>query len=96
MRVAAEAFADRAYEADGSLASRRKPGSVIHDAAAVVARAVRMVKEKTVVAIDGSIVPLEADTICVHGDTPGSDELASKIRAGLEAAGVIVRAIGAA
>src|SRR6059058_421224 len=67
LRVAAEVFADRAYEADGSLASRRKPGSVIHD----------------------------ADTICVHGDTPGSDALAAKIRAGLEAAGITVKAIGA-
>jgi UPF0271 protein len=96
LRVAAEVFADRAYEPDGSLTSRRKPGSVIHAAAAVVARAVRMVKERTVVAIDGSIVSLEADTICVHGDTPGSDDLAARIRAGLEAAGVIVRPIGAA
>jgi len=94
LRVAAEVFADRAYEADGTLASRKKPGSVIHDANAVVARAVRMVKEKTVVAVDGSIVKLEADTICVHGDTPGSDDLAAKIRAGLEAAGVAVKAIG--
>jgi len=92
--VAAEVFADRAYEPDGSLESRRKQGSVIHDTDAVVARAVRMVKERTVVAIDGSVVPLEADTICVHGDTPGSDELAAKIRAGLEAAGVTVKAIG--
>ena len=95
-RVAAEVFADRAYEPDGSLASRRKPGTVIHDAAAVVTRAVRMVKERTVVAIDGSVVPLEADTMCVHGDTPGSDELAARIRAGLEAAGILVRAVGAA
>jgi 5-oxoprolinase (ATP-hydrolysing) subunit A len=95
LRVAAEVFADRAYEPDGSLASRRKPGSVIHDAAAVVARAVRMVKEGSVVAVDGSVVPLEADTICVHGDTPGSDDLAARIRAGLEAAGVIVMPIGA-
>ena len=95
LRVAAEVFADRAYEADGTLASRRKPGAVIHDAAAVVTRAVRMVKERTVIAIDGSIVPLEADTICVHGDTPGADDLAAKIRAGLEAAGVTVKAIGA-
>jgi len=94
LRVAAEVFADRAYEPDGTLASRRKPGSVIHDAGAVVARAVRMVKEKSVVAIDGSVVPLEADTICVHGDTPGSDALAAKIRAGFEAAGVTVKAIG--
>ncbi len=69
---------------------------MIHDATAVVARAVRMVTDRTVVAIDGSVVKLEADTICVHGDTPGSDDLAAKIRAGLEAAGVTVRAIGAA
>lgn len=95
LRVAAEVFADRAYEADGSLASRRKPGAVIHDPAAVVARVVRMVKERTVVAIDGSIVSLDADTICVHGDTPGSDDLAAKIRAGIEAAGVVVKAIAA-
>src|SRR3954467_13348929 len=95
LRVAAEVFADRAYEPDGSLTSRRKPGSVIHDPVAVVARAVRMVKEQTVVAIDGSVVALEADTICVHGDPPGSDDLAARIRAGLEAAGVIVRPIGA-
>ena len=94
LRVASEVFADRAYEPDGSLASRRKPGSVIHDADAVVARAVRMVKDRTVVAIDGSVVSLEADTICVHGDTPGSDDLAARIRAGLEAAGVTVKAIG--
>jgi 5-oxoprolinase (ATP-hydrolysing) subunit A len=94
LRVAAEVFADRAYEPDGSLASRRKAGSVIHDPDAVVERAVRMVRDRNVVAIDGSIVQLEADTICVHGDTPGSDDLAAKIRAGLEQAGVAVRAIG--
>ena len=94
LRVAAEVFADRAYEADGSLASRRKPGSVIHDPDAVVARAIRMVRARTVVAIDGSDVALEADTICVHGDTPGSDVLAARIRAGLEAAGVTVKSIG--
>ena len=95
LRVAAEVFADRAYEPDGSLASRRKPGSVIHDPDAVVARAVRMVTDRTVVATDGSVVHLDADTMCVHGDTPGSDDLAAKIRAGLEAAGVTVKAIGA-
>ena len=95
LRVAAEVFADRAYEPDGTLASRRKPGSVLHDADAVVARAVRMVVEKSVVATDGSVVPLEADTICLHGDTPGSDELAARVRAGFERAGVTVKAIGA-
>ena len=90
LRVASEVFADRAYEPDGSLASRRKPGSVIHDPEAVVARAVRMVRDRTIVATDGSVVQLAADTMCVHGDTPGSDDLAAKIRAGLEAAGVTV------
>lgn len=96
LRVASEVFADRAYEPDGSLASRRKPGSVIHDSEAVVARAVRMVADGTVVATDGSIVQLDADTICVHGDTPGSDVLAAKIRSGFEAAGITVKAIGVA
>ncbi len=94
LRVAAEVFADRAYEPDGTLASRKKPGAVIHDAEIVVARAVRMVTERNVVAVDGSIVPLEADTICVHGDTPGSDDLAARIRAGLERAGVTVKSLG--
>ena len=86
--VAAEVFADRAYERDGSLVSRSKPGSVIHDAAAVVERAVRMVKDKTVVASDGSVIPLQADTICLHGDTQGAADLARAIRRGLEAAGI--------
>src|SRR5205809_8115396 len=65
LRVAAEVFADRAYEPDGSLASRRKPGSVIRHVDALVARAVRMIKERSVVALDGTVVPLDAETICV-------------------------------
>ena len=88
--VAAEVFADRAYEADGSLASRQKAGSVIHDPAVVVVRAIRMVRERQVVALDGSVVALDADTICLHGDTPGAADLARAVRAGLEAAGVTV------
>jgi 5-oxoprolinase (ATP-hydrolysing) subunit A len=94
LRVAAEIFADRAYEPDGQLVSRRKAGAVIHDPDVVVARAVKMVKDRGVTAVDGSFVRLEADTICVHGDTPGSDQLAAKLRAGFEAAGVTVMAIG--
>ena len=96
LRVAVEVFADRAYEPDGSLMSRRKPGAVIHDAGEVVARAVRMVKERTIVAADGSVLEVDADTICVHGDTPGSDALAAKIRTGFEAAGITVKSVGAA
>ena len=95
LRVVAEAFADRAYEADGSLVSRTKPGSVVHEPAAVVARAVQMAKDGTVVAIDGTILKFRPDTICVHSDTPGADDLAARLRSALEAAGVSVRPIGA-
>jgi len=95
LRVVAEAFADRAYEADGSLVSRHKPGAVLHDASVVVARAVRMAKDGAVEAIDGTILRFEPDTICVHSDTPGADDLAAKLRAALEASGVTVRAVGA-
>jgi UPF0271 protein len=94
LRVAAEIFADRAYEPDGSLVSRRKPGAVIHDVKTVVDRAIRMVKDNLVTAVDGAVVALQADTICVHGDTPGSDDLAALLRAGLEQAGITVKAIG--
>ena len=93
LKTAAEVFADRAYEKDGSLASRAKPGSVIHDQDAVVARAVRMVTKGDVVAVDGSILKLQADTICLHGDTPGAAALAAKVRKGLEGAGVSVRSL---
>ncbi len=96
LRVAAEVFADRAYEPDGSLTSRRKPGAVLHDRHAVVSRAVQMVQTGVVTATDGSTLRLEADTICVHGDTPGAGALASELRAGLEAAGIRVVAIGQA
>jgi UPF0271 protein len=93
LSVAAEVFADRAYEPDGSLASRLKAGSVIHDEAAVVARAVRMVSERSVVATNGSVIALDVDTICLHGDTPGAADLARAVRKGLEAAGIVVRSL---
>jgi UPF0271 protein len=96
LQVAAEAFADRAYEADGSLASRQKPGSVIHDPATVVARAIKMVKERTVIAVDGSSIAFESDTICLHGDTEGAAQLAREVRRGLENAGVSVRSLASA
>jgi UPF0271 protein len=94
--VAAEGFADRAYEADGSLTPRDRPGAVIHDPAIVVARAVRMAKEGVVADREGRDVAMRVDTICTHGDTPGSHELARRLRDGLEQAGVSVRPVGAA
>ncbi|MBL8135408.1 MAG: LamB/YcsF family protein [Acidobacteria bacterium] len=88
--VAAEAFADRAYRPDGSLAPRSQPGAVIHDVDAVVARAVAMVTEQSVAATDGTTIQFEADTLCLHGDTPGAAALAVAIRRGLEDAGVTI------
>jgi UPF0271 protein len=93
LRVAAEGFADRAYEPDGSLTPRSRPGAVIHDAAVVVERAVRMVRDAAVLTPAGQPIPLRIDTICVHGDTPGAADLTRRIRAGLESAGVGVRAL---
>jgi len=91
--VAAEVFADRAYEPDGSLVSRQKAGSVIHDVATVVARAITMVHERRVVATDGSIIALDADTICLHGDTRGASDLARAVRKGLEASGITISSL---
>ena len=94
LRVAAEGFADRSYEADGSLTPRSRPGAVIDDPEAVVARAVRMVRDGIVLTAEGREVPLRVDTICVHGDTPGAPELARRIHEALVAAGATVAPIG--
>ena len=91
LHVAAEGFADRAYEPDGSLTPRSRAGAVIHDAALVVERAVRMVRDAVVLTPAGGEIAMKIDTICVHGDTPGAPELARRIRAGLDAAGIHVR-----
>jgi UPF0271 protein len=88
--VAAEMFADRTYEPDGSLTSRRVAGSVIHDPAVVVERAVQMARSGRVIATNGAEIALGADTMCLHGDTPGSADLARRIRTALEAAGIVV------
>jgi UPF0271 protein len=94
LRTACEGFADRAYEPDGSLASRQRPGSVIDDPDVVVQRAVRMVRDGVVDAVDGSVVEVRIDTLCVHGDTPGAAELAGRVRKTLEAAGIVVMPVG--
>lgn len=93
LRIAAEGFADRAYQGDGSLTPRTTPGAVIHDADAVVDRAVRMARDGVVLTSGGQEIRMRVDTICVHGDTPGAAELARRIRAGLEHAGIVVRAL---
>ncbi len=94
VRVAREAFADRAVRPDGSLLPRSEPGAVIHDPEAVAARAVRIATHGTVEAIDGSLVSITADTLCIHGDTPDAAGLAALVRRELERAGVTLRAMG--
>jgi UPF0271 protein len=94
LRIAAEGFADRAYQPDGSLTPRGRSGAVIHDPEAVVARAVRMATAGLVLTAEGREIPLQVDTICVHGDTPGAPELTRRIRRALEAADVELQSIG--
>lgn len=84
----AEAFADRAYTPTGALVSRREPGAVLHDAEQVAQRMLRLVQTGTVEAIDGSVTRIEADSICVHGDSPGAIQMAREVRQLLEQSGV--------
>lgn len=95
LRTAAEGFADRAYQPDGSLTPRSRAGAVIHDPDVVVQRAVRMATDGIVLTPDGQEISLRVATICVHGDTPGAPELTRRIRQALGAAGVTVGAVGA-
>ncbi len=92
LRTVEEAFADRGYEPDGTLVRRDRPGALLHDPAEVAARVVRLVTEGVVTAVDGSDVAVRADSVCVHGDSPGAVAMARAVRAALDAAGVAVRA----
>jgi UPF0271 protein len=91
LRVASEGFADRAYEVDGTLVSRRKAGALITDPARAAAQAVRMAAEGKVRTLDGVDIDLGVQTICCHGDTPGAERIVRAVREGLEAAGIQVR-----
>ncbi|HNZ90463.1 MAG TPA: 5-oxoprolinase subunit PxpA [Acidovorax sp.] len=91
LRVIAEAFADRAYTPQGALVSRREPGAVLHDSALVASRMLRLVRDGVVEAVDGSLARVQAQSICVHGDSPGAVEMARAVRMALESDGVVVR-----
>ena len=93
--VASEVFADRAYFPDGTLVPRSMEGAVLRDPSAVVDRAVGMVTGGVVTAVSGEAIPVVADTLCVHSDTPNAVELVMSLQSGLKAAGVEVAAIGA-
>lgn len=88
LTVVAEAFADRAYNDDGTLVSRRLPGAVLHDADRVAERMLRWAQTGELLSVNGHAVRVQADSICVHGDSPGAVEMARRIRARFAGAGV--------
>jgi UPF0271 protein len=92
--VAREGFADRAYEGDGSLRSRKLEGALLHDPQVAAERAVRIARDGVVVAYTGEEIPLQVDTLCVHGDTPGAVEIVKAIRQRLAQACVEVAPMG--
>lgn len=93
LRVASEVFADRTYQADGSLTPRNRPDALIGNVADAAAQALRMIRERRVRATDGSDVSITADTVCLHGDGADAVEFARGLRAALAQADVTVRAL---
>ena len=92
LRTVAEAFADRAYRPDGQLVSRREPGAVLHDPAEIAQRVVTMVTSGRVTAIDGTQIAVSAESVCVHGDSPGAVRIATAVLDQLKVAGTDIRA----
>ena len=96
LRVVSEAFADRAYTPQGVLVSRREKGAVLHDPEQIAQRMLRLAQEGVIEAVDGSVVRIEADSICVHGDSPDAVAIARQLRARLEAEGIAIASFMAA
>ena len=92
LRFAAEAFADRAYDAEGRLVPRPRPGALITDPASAAVRALGIVRDRVVRSVEGVEVEMHADTLCLHGDNPHALEIARAVREALEEAGVSVQA----
>jgi 5-oxoprolinase (ATP-hydrolysing) subunit A len=91
LRGVREAFADRAYTPAGTLVPRRQPGAVLVDPARVAERCVRLATRGEVVAVDGTVIPVGAESVCVHGDSPDAVRMARAVRRALDDAGVVVR-----
>jgi len=91
LRTLSEAFADRAYHADGTLVSRREKGAVLHDAKQVAQRMLRLVADGGLLSIEGEFTPIQADSICVHGDSPDAIAMAAEIRACFESSGYLIQ-----
>jgi UPF0271 protein len=96
LRGVPEAFADRGYAGDGTLVPRSQPDALLDDPAVVTRRVTGMVTDRTVRSVDGATVSVEAESVCLHGDSPGAVEMARSVRAGLAASGIEVRAFALA
>ncbi len=94
LRTVTEAFADRGYTPEGTLIPRSAPGALLHDPRQVAERMVRMVRTGLLQTSDGTDVSVRADSICVHGDSPGAVEMAVAVRQSLAAAGVDIHSFG--
>lgn len=93
LKTAAEAFADRLYNDDGSLVSRASPGALIDDANKAVAQTLKIVADRKVDTVSGRVIPLHADTICVHGDSPNAVTIAVSINEALQKQGIHIRPV---
>jgi UPF0271 protein len=94
LAVAEEVFADRTYQSDGSLTPRSHPNSIIHDPTLAVAQVIKIVKEGIAVAIDGTEIPIQADTVCIHGDHPDAVSFAKLLRHELQMNGIQIQRAG--
>lgn len=94
LATVSEVFADRAYEEDGDLVSRKKPGAVLHDAEAAARRVLAMVRDQAITAASGKRIPARVETVCVHGDGATAVAMARRVREVLEAGGVEVAPFG--
>ncbi len=92
LRTVPEAFADRAYQPDGTLVPRGEPGAVLREPERIAERTLTMVAAGVVEAVDGTVIPLEVESVCVHGDSPGAVGIAEAVRAHLLSAGVALKA----
>ncbi len=88
LRTVAEAFADRAYQPDGTLVARGRPGAVLSDPALIAERSLAMVHSGEVAAVDGTVIRIDAESVCVHGDSPGAVTIAGAVRDRLLAGGI--------
>ena len=93
LRVIREAFADRAYNPDGTLVSRREPNAVLNSVKAVIEQARQIAQSGSITATDGSTIQVNAESICVHGDSPGAVQMSRAVREQLVAEGIVFRSV---